>query len=177
MAQLSTRYATALFELAVENGSLDVIFEQASAVCGAFRDGDSQRFMKHPDITKAEKYIFADDITGKLLDNVNPDLKGFLHLLISKSRENIIASALDSFINMANAYRKRTTATVVSAIPLGESQIDNLRNTLAAKIGKQVEINLQLDPSLIGGFYIKVDGFLADRSVRNQINDIRELLI
>jgi F-type H+-transporting ATPase subunit delta len=178
MAQLSTRYATALFELAVEQGTLDVIFDQAAVVRDAFKDDECQKFINHPNIPKTEKYKFLDSMLAKIFPNgLHTDFKGFLHLLITKSRENAIVSAIDGFIKMANNHKRLTTAKVVSAVPLSAAQVALLKSVLSQKIGKQVEIDAVVDASLIGGFYINVDGFQADRSVKNQLNDMKEFVV
>ena len=67
-------------------------------------------------------------------------------------------------------------AHVFSAVALGEEKISTLRDTLSKKLGKPVEIMPGIDPSLIGGLYIHVGGFVIDHSVKRQLADLKDSL-
>ena len=67
---------------------------------------------------------------------------------------------------------KKVTAQVVSAATLDEEQVSALRYLLAQKTGKMVEVALTVDPSLIGGLWVSVDGYLIDNTVRKQLLDM-----
>jgi F-type H+-transporting ATPase subunit delta len=178
MAELRTRYAAALFELAVERGVLDAVQAQASAVREAFVDADARRFINHPNIAKAEKIGFVDAVLDKLFpDGAQADFRGYLHLLVTKSRESVMVSSLESFDRMADDYNKKTTARVSSAVPLSTAQMEKLKTVLSEKINKTVNVVNEVDASLIGGVCIYVDGFQADRSVKNQLDGLRDKLV
>jgi len=171
MAELNVRYASAIFDLALECGKLDEYYEQAVSARNALQSDECRIFMEHPDISVKEKHKFLDDVFG---DNLCDDLKGLLYLLISKNRENIIISVLGAFINMADIHSGRTTAVVVSAVMLSEDQLSVLKNVLSKKLNKQVEISAKVDSSLIGGLYIHVDGYLIDHTVKKQLSDLKD---
>ena len=67
-----------------------------------------------------------------------------------------------------------TTAHVVSAATLSEAQLCALADMLSKKLNKQVEISPGIDPSLLGGLYIQVDGRVIDHTVKKQLSDIKE---
>lgn len=170
MAQLSNRYAAAIFELSVERGKLDENLDQAIVMRDKLEDKECQEFLTHPRIKATDKRKFFDDV---FLDKINTDLMGFLHLAVNKGREEFIVPALDGFIDMANDHLLRTTATVVSAVPLRTEQITALAALLSKKISKQVTIEQKTDPAVIGGLYIQVDGYFLDRTVRTRLQDIK----
>jgi F-type H+-transporting ATPase subunit delta len=99
---------------------------------------------------------------------------GFLHLAVSKNREKIIIPVLNDFIDMANNHIRKTTATVVSAVPLREEQVSALANLLSRKLNKQVDIVQRIDPSVIGGIYINVDGYYIDKTIKSRLRGIKE---
>ena len=68
----------------------------------------------------------------------------------------------------------KTKAKVVSAVNLSARQISALEKVLTKKLDKQVEISPETDASLIGGFYVHVDGLVIDSSVKKQISDMKE---
>ena len=174
MAELSTRYAAALFELALERGMLNEYLEQAVFVRNAMQLDECQKFMEHPHISKMYKCEFFDNVFGK---DMHGDLRGFLYLLVNKNRENVILSALEDFISMGDSHNRKTTATVISAAMPEEQQIAALRDMLSKKLNKQVEISVKVDPLLIGGLYIYVDGYLIDRTIKKQLKNFKDSII
>jgi len=101
MAELNARYATALFELSLESGKLDECFEQALTVRDVLKTEDCRKVIGHPHISAVEKRAFLHEAFG---GGLNEQLSGFLHLLIAKNREAIMASSLSAFIEMADSY-------------------------------------------------------------------------
>lgn len=71
----------------------------------------------------------------------------------------------------------KTTTHVVSAAPLGDEQIAALKDVLSRKTGKDIELSPSIDPSLIGGLYISVDGFVLDGTVKKQLRDMESSLV
>ena len=65
------------------------------------------------------------------------------------------------------------TAKVVSAKPLTEQQIDALKKVLARQLEMQVELDLSVNPNVLGGFYIEVDGRIFDGTIRSRLNNIK----
>ena len=171
MAELSARYAVALFDLAEEDGALDEILGQAVSVRDVLLSDGCADAMKDPHISKKEKRRFIDDVFAGGLHN---DLHGLLCLMIEKSHESLMTDAISKFIAMAEEHNGKTDAVVVSAAELDEKQISALKGLLSKKLSKQVEISQKVDASLIGGMYILVDGYLIDRTVKKQLDDLRD---
>jgi len=171
MADLRDRYATALFELLMENGALDVFLKQAAFLRDTLQDAECQRVINHPHISVAEKCEFFNNAFAEAIHN---DLYGFLHLAIVKKHEKFLVPILTAFIDMADRYYRRTTANVTSAIELNEGQISALKELLSKKLNKHVEISLKVDPSVIGGLYIHVDGyFIVDQTMKKRLHDMK----
>ena len=170
MAQLSNRYATALFDLSVERGMLNENLEVALVMRDALEEEGCKSIITHPRITAAEKRNFFDKVFKPY---ASADMMGFLHLAVAKNREIFIVPSLDAFIDMANDYLRRTTALVTSAIPLRDEQISALEALLSRKINKEVSVELKVDPSIIGGLYIHVDGYFVDRTIRTRLQEIK----
>jgi len=171
MAQLSKLYASALFDLALEGGSQDVYLEQAAYLCDILGDEDAARIISHPHISAAEKTAFLENVAeGK----IGGDLLGLVRLMVEKRREGAIMPALNEFIDMVNDRYRKTTATVVSARELDEAQIAEIGALLSKKLDKQVEIDAQIEPSVIGGLSIHVDGWFIDRTIKTQINEMKQ---
>ena len=173
MADLSTRYARSLFELAIERGLASDYKEQAAFISDAFSDEECKRIITHPRIPMAEKYAFLD---GAFAGRIHEDLLGFMRLTVAKNREEFLAPALDVLVEMIHRHQNFTTAKVVSAAVLTPEQENRLKLSLMRKLGKQVELMVEVDASLIGGFRLHVDGHVFDRTVRRMLKDMKETI-
>lgn len=173
MAELDVRYATALFNFTQESGTLQECLEEALIVRDALQTDECRSILEHPHISGSEKSMFLDQIFS---GGVNEQLNGFLNLLISKNREKIMASTLTTFIDMGNRVSGKVEANVVSAAKLDKNQVSALQSMLSKKLGKQIDITLQVDPSLIGGLYIFADGHYMDCTIKKQLSDMNKML-
>jgi len=173
MADISIRYATALFELSEEGGMLDQYYEQAQFLCRTLEDEDALRILTHPRISADEKYAFVSKAFG---ESVHQDLLGFMKLVISKNREAFLLPALTKLVDMIRYHKNQTTARIVSAVPLTDAQATQLTGILSRKLGKQVDLTVVVDPSVIAGVSIHVDGYFLDRTVKTMLKDMKETL-
>ena len=173
MASLSTRYAKALFELSRERGLMTQYLEQAAFISAALADEECQRILTHPRIPAAEKLTFLD---GAFAGRIYDDLLGFMHLTVNKGREAFLVPALDELVAIIRRHQNFTTAKVVSAIALTPEQESQLKIALARKLGKQIELSVEVDASLIGGFRLHVDGHVFDRTLKRLLKDMKASL-
>jgi len=169
MERLSVIYASALFDLALQQDSVDDFLKQAVFLRDALSDDDCQRVLVHPQIPATEKQeFFRNAFEGK----IHEDLLGFLYLVTEKNRETRLISALDALISNIERYNKIVTARVLSASPYNDKQAEELRKMLSEKLSKQVKLQLKVDPSVIGGPYIFVDGYYIDWTVKRRMHDL-----
>lgn len=171
MAALGVRYAVALLDLCEERGGLQEALGQAAMLLDALKSEECHTLLGHPLISRSDKRSFLE---GAFAQSVHSDLMGFMLLAVEKKREAHILPALEAFLDMGNHRCGKTTASVVSATPLSQRQIDRIKDMLSKKLDKQVDIQATTNPALIGGLYIHVDGYLIDRTIRKQLNDMRE---
>jgi len=173
MAGLSDRYASALLSLAVEDGVQDLVLEQVSSALETLRDEECLLALEHPHIPDSEKRGLISALFGGGLNEI---LKNFLFLLISKSRERMIIPALTEYVAMSERLSGKTAAAVVSAEELGEIKLARIKNLLSEKLKKRVEIVPRTDESLLGGFYVLVDGYMIDLSLKRRLKDLKDYL-
>lgn len=171
MADLRTRYGRALFELSLERGLTSDYLEQATFLSATLKDKECQQIITHPRIPVADKHAFLD---GAFAGHIHDDLLGFMRLTVTKNREEHLVPALDTLVEMIRHHQNYTTAKVVSAIALTPEQQTQLKISLTRKLGKQIELASAVDPSLIGGFRIHVDGHVFDRTVKRLLKDMKE---
>jgi F-type H+-transporting ATPase subunit delta len=155
----------------MERGTLQESLEEAVFMRDTLSDEECQLLLAHPGISAAEKKNFFDTV---FKGQVSDDMLGFLHLTVEKNRVAFIVPALSGFVEMAKQHMRQTTARVVSAVPLQPVQLSALEALLSQKLDKQVEINLNVDPSVIGGLYIEVDGYFVDRTVKTRLMEMKK---
>ncbi|NLJ57359.1 MAG: ATP synthase F1 subunit delta [Tissierellia bacterium] len=173
MAKLKDRYANALLELSEESGSLEEDLEHAFLIRDALKGPEVQGFLLHPHIPDSDKYklfhkAFSENIRGHLM--------GFLHLMVQKNRESLIVPILTEYIDRLNKRLGKIEAKVVSAKALTKKQIELIRTVLSKKMNMEVKVKTTVDPDVLGGFYILVDGRIFDRTVRSELNKMKESL-
>jgi len=171
MADLSARYAHALFQLAKEKNLFDEFLQQAIFLRTHLKQDGAIDILTHPLITSAEKTAFVHKVFGTV---VHQDFLGFLQLAITKNRENFILPALKKLIYRIKKARGLITARVISATVLTDQHKLQLSQKLSAKLGKQVEVNVIVDPSQIAGISVQVDGYFLDRTAKTMLRGMKE---
>ena len=169
MERLNILYATALFNLALEGGVVDEFLDQALLLRESLQDADCQRMLVHPHISSAEKReLFVKAFSGHIHD----DLLGFLFLVTDKNREAFLLPALTALIERIKKHKNIVTANVLLASEYDEKQAAAMKDMLSEKLGKTIELSMKVDPSLIGGPYIYVDGYYLDWTVKKRLRDL-----
>lgn len=169
MDKLSLLYASALFDLANENNMINDFLDQAVLLRDSLQGEESRRILVHPQITASEKQEF---FIKAFSDHIHKDMLSFLFLATEKNREAFILSALTALINMIERYMRKVTADVFFAAAIDEQQTAAIKEMLSEKLKKNVEVDLKIDPSVIGGPYIYVDGFYLDWTVKKRLRDL-----
>jgi len=173
MADLSVRYATALFQLSQESGELDTLLNEARFLYSALEKDNGISILTHPLISANEKQTFVD----KAFDGrVRPDLTGFIRLTIAKNRETFLLPTFAKLVEMIKLHKNQITARVVSAVPLSDMQKSQIASKLSSKLGKEVDVNVIIDPSQIAGISIHVDGYFLDCTIRTMLKNMKDCI-
>jgi F-type H+-transporting ATPase subunit delta len=171
VADLGIRYATALFEISQESGLMSEYLEQAQLVRDNLSIPEAQSILVHPRISSEEKIGFLTTAFG---ESVHQDFMGFMKLAVSKNREAFLLPALEKLIDMIKTHQRHTTARVVSAVPLTDAQAAQVEALLVKKLNKKVDITVLVDPAVIAGISIHVDGYFLDRTVRTMLQNMKD---
>ena len=101
---------------------------------------------------------------------------GLLVLIIRKNREEYILDILNSFLNRIKEYKGIVTATVITAVALSNEQINLIKAKLTNSLKKQVQIETQIDQSIIGGLIIRVGDSILDASIGGKLQSLKASL-
>jgi F-type H+-transporting ATPase subunit delta len=166
------RYATALFELALEEKALDQVatdLNRFSEALDAF--DDLVRLVKSPVFSAEEQSRALAAILEQL--KIEGLTRNFLLLVAKNRRLFATPDTIRAFNAMLARHRGEIGATVTAASKLTESQVTALKQALKAALGKDVMLEQRVDPSLLGGLVVKVGSRMVDTSLRTKLNSLK----
>jgi len=185
MAELSAVYASALFDMFMENMDKEAeskaageyvnnYMEHAVFMRDLLKDTECHKILVHPHISAVKKREFFESaLSGQVIS----DFTGLLYLAITKNRGAFLVPAFNELIKLIEKYQRKARAKVISATELSDEQISSLTAMLSRKLDKTVEVTPTVDPTVIGGIYIYVDGFFIDRTVKTLLRDMKSSII
>ncbi len=177
MAKLvSKTYGEALFELAVEEGKEDEFLAEVIALKEILDENpDFNKLMNHPKILKDEKLAVLNEVFS---GRISEELKGFLHLVVSKDRYSEIDAILTYFVDEVKRLKGIGVAYVNTAITLNEAKKEEIKQRLLATTTyKEMEMHFSVDEDLIGGMIIRIGDRIVDSSVRSSLLEMRKQLL
>jgi F-type H+-transporting ATPase subunit delta len=175
-SRVATRYATALFNEAKQIGALETIISDTRGLRSMLKEShDFALFVASPVIKTAHKGAALKAIAEKA--DLSSMTKNFLALLVEKSRVNELAYIIDSFEALYNKENSILPVEITSAIELDTAQKDNLVNKIAMQTGKKPQPTYSINPSLIGGFTVKVGDSMMDGSIKQQLVLLKKRLL
>ncbi len=176
MAKLVSKvYGDALFELAVEENSVDKLFEDAQGVIQVLdATPEFSQMMNHPKISK-EKKLEIIEVSFK--GNVSDALIALLLKLEEKGHAKDMKKVLTYFIDRVYEYKKIGRAKVSTPMELSESQKRNLVDRLLATTSYvSFEVEYEIDPTLIGGMVIRINDRVVDSSIKTKLSSLTKEL-
>ncbi|MGU3492530.1 F0F1 ATP synthase subunit delta [Xanthobacteraceae bacterium A53D] len=172
---MAGRYATALFELAEEAGSTDAVAADLDRLKGLIAESaDLQRLVKSPVFT-SEQQVKA---VGAVLTaaGISGLSANFVKLVAQNRRLFALPSIFEAFAALVAAKRGQTVAKVTVAEPLNDAHSAALKAALANQTGKDVSLDVTVDPSILGGLIVKLGSRMVDASLKTKLNSIRHAM-
>lgn len=170
-ASLSGRYATALFQIARDERKLDEVSKDVDTVRDALAQSDDLRLLASSPLIGRKAGAAAIGAVAKTLD-LGALTSNFLGVLATNGRLREIGAIFRAFKSLAAAHRGETHAEVVSAHPLDATQLGALKDRLKKRFGREVTIDAQVDPAILGGLIVKMGSRQIDGSIRTKINSL-----
>ena len=170
-ASLAGRYAAALFGLARDENQIDAVTRSLDSLEAAMTESaDFRALVSSPLIGRAEAGKAIKALVPTL--GVDPITARFLNVLAGNGRLGELKAVIKAVRRLAAAHRGETTAEVVSAHPLGDDQIAQLKTRLKARVGRDVAIDARVDPSLLGGLIVRLGSQMIDASIKTKLNNL-----
>jgi F-type H+-transporting ATPase subunit delta len=172
---ISRRYTKALFQLAQESQQEEVISQELEQFYAAYRNSELQEVLTNPalDADKRNKILLRVTETQQL----SALTIRFLAILLARDRLKYLPEIVSCYRRLLNEARGRVEAKAVGASPLEPAMVDRLRQVLQGIAGKEVVLQQETDPSLIGGVLVELEGKVYDGSVRTQLENMRQRIV
>lgn len=169
------RYASALFDLANEQKSLEAVekdLDTFQALMG--ESSDLRSVVRSPVVSRDDQGKALTALLAKA--GVGATTTNFLKLIAKNGRLFAVDDMIKAFRMLTARQRGEAHAEVTSAVALNETQLGELKATLKAAVGKDVQLSAKVDPSLLGGLVVKVGSRMIDSSLRTKLNGLRVAL-
>ena len=171
---VASRYAKSLLDLSVEKGQLEAVYadmRQVQSVCEESREFIN--FLNSP-IIKADKKIAT--IKAIFDGKLNAITSGFLTIVASKRRENVIPEKANEFIEKYRSHKNILTAVVTSANGLDAATKQKALDLVKSQLSGEVELVEKVNANIIGGFILKIGDKQLDKSVARQLSNLKKQL-
>ena len=172
---MAGRYATGLFDLARETNVIDPVkadLERFDALVA--ESADLERLVRSP-VFSADEQLRA---MSAVLDRAGiGDLAAkFLKLVTANRRLFAVRDMVRAYREMVAKHKGEAIAEVTVAEPLKDEHLDALRSALKSVSGKDVDLDIKVDPAIIGGLVVKLGSRMVDTSLRTKLNAIRHAM-
>ncbi|WP_036292500.1 F0F1 ATP synthase subunit delta [Methylosinus sp. PW1] len=173
LSGVAGRYASALYDLAVEQGSTEEIATALRGFAALIQESkDLERLIESP-VYSAETQIKA---LSPILDaaGVTGVAANFVKLVATKRRLFVLPAIIEVYGKLHDAAKGVVRADVTVAAPLASHHESALREALAGVTGgKAVDLEVKVDPAIIGGLVVKIGSRMLDASLKTKLNSIR----
>src|SRR4051794_29707210 len=172
MADRIDGYGQGIFEIAQAEGSLEKAENELFQFSQLFQDNEQLREKLTDQSLPVEKrQAIVEDLLG---EKASPLTVNLISFLVGSGRARDLPTIVDRLVQRAAAERQREVAEVRAAVPLDDEQRRRLTEALAQATGKQIELKVIVDPSILGGIVARVGDTVIDGTVRRRLEQLRE---
>lgn len=174
MADRENAYASAVAAMAAAEGNLDVVQDELFVLAGALRSNDELAgALADPSVPVARRQQIVEDL---LSGKASRSTLAAMSMIVAAGRSNDLERIAEALAAQTAAGVGREVAVVRSAIELDTDQKSRLAAALAKATGKQVEVRVVVDPSVLGGIVAQVGDTVIDGSVRRRLDQLKQAI-
>lgn len=170
--KLQTRYAQSLFDLAQENGVIDKVYEDMLLIKKVCEESPQLKaILKNPVIKPSKKKNIIHDIFADKIEQISVL---FIELLVSKRRDVFLFEIADRYTELYKEFNHIKTVRFTTAQILDEVIVSEIRREIEEKLSSKIDLQLFVNPKLLGGFSLIVEGKQYDASFSKQITKLKK---
>ncbi|MGQ0559679.1 MAG: F0F1 ATP synthase subunit delta [Sphingosinicella sp.] len=170
-ASLEGRYASALFVLARDSRTLATVEQSLATLKDALDQSQELRALAASPLIGRDDKVKAVLAAADAL-KLDPTTCNFVGVLARNGRLAKLDAAIRAFRRLAAAHRGELSATVTSARPLDDAQVAAIRRKLKDKMGREIAVDLKVDPAILGGLIVRIGSRMIDGSIRTKLHTL-----
>jgi F-type H+-transporting ATPase subunit delta len=174
MSSTVESYARALVDIAAAEGNLGVVEDELYRVARVFESNDQLRSTLTDETLPIERRQgVVEQLLGGKASNTTTQIVSFI---IGNGRGRDLPAIVDAIVNRASSADNKEVAVVRTAVALSDDQQRRLADALVKKTGKQINLKVVVDPSVLGGIVATVGDTVIDGSVRSRLDQLKSRL-
>jgi F-type H+-transporting ATPase subunit delta len=169
---IADRYATAVFELARDDGAIDAVADDLARLQSMIDESaDLRRLIRSP--------LFSRQVQSRAMDavleaaGIGNLTRRFIGVVTKNRRLFVLEGMIRAFCVLLARHRGEVAAEVVTATPLTDAQRAGLEDALKSVLGAKVVVNARVDAALLGGMVVRVGSRMIDSSLRSKLNRLQ----
>ena len=167
------RYAKAVFELAQEKGEVEAWLPRLDAVRAVLTDPTAAEVFASPALPSARRVEIVEAVATPEMGKEGVNLA---KLLVAARRPELIEGVIEEYRALADEAAGRVRATATTAVELDSADYERIAGDLSKRLGKEVRLEVRVDPAIIGGMVLQVGDRLIDASVATRLQQLRRRL-
>jgi F-type H+-transporting ATPase subunit delta len=172
MSDVIRGYGQALFQIARAEGALESVEDELFRFARILEnETELRQGLTDPALPPEQRGKMITELLGS---KATPHTVNLIAFVVQQGRARELTKIIDSLVEMAAEERNKAVAEVRSAVPLDESQREKLKDAIARATGKQVELKVLVDPTVIGGLLVRVGDQVFDGTVRRRLEMAKE---
>ena len=174
MDEIAQVYARSLFEVAQEQGKLDVVREELGQITEALEENAELRlFFYSPYFSTDEKR----DGLRRTVTDADPVMMNVLDILVENHRLPVLPRLRREYERRWRDANNLLPVTVTSAVELDDAVVERIGDEIGRQTGRTVELTREVDPSIVGGFVVRVGNAILDASIKNRLDNLRKQIV
>jgi F-type H+-transporting ATPase subunit delta len=168
------RYARAIFDLAREEDQVDAWAERLRTVRDVLSMPEAHQVLTNPSIAAKRRQEFA----ASLLDEttIGPEGVNLARLLIESNRLSALDGIVEEYRRLADEASGRVRVVAITAISLSQGEVERLIDDLSRRLGREVRLEVRVDPAILGGLILQIGDRVIDASVAARLQQLRRRL-
>ncbi len=175
MKSASLRYASALAEIALEQGATESVLHQLADFGSAYAESAELRnFLSNPAVAREAKHGVIEKLVARI--GASKIIRNFLFVVVDNQRTQQLPHMIETFQEVIRQRQGVAEAEVDSAMELNAAQKTQLLQSLERLTGKKIQAKYSLDPALLGGAVVRIGDTIYDGSLKKRLNQMRTRL-
>lgn len=170
LATLARPYSNAVFEVAKEEGRLDLWSRSLAVLVRTLQEPEVEPFIASPIHSPAKKAITLTDILG---DQLSESTRRFVHVLAENRRLELLPEIQQGFEERLEEEQQTLTVEITTAVDLSDDEKKRFTTTLQDRFQRDISLATEVDPDVLGGALIRAGDTVLDGTVRGKLEKLR----